>query len=98
MQRGKKLQHYVGKNEKTKIMVKIQKVVSISASVKICGIHQDVPSHTVDSILCFSSERAGGASEGALGHRRPAETDDDALLPAAGGAKGERGSSDRRRD
>lgn len=31
MQRGKKLQDYVGKNEKTKIVVKLQKVPSINS-------------------------------------------------------------------
>lgn len=34
MQRGKKLQDYIGKNEKTKLVVKIQKVRAISANMK----------------------------------------------------------------
>ncbi len=34
MQRGKKLQDYIGKNEKTKLIVKIQKVRAISAHLK----------------------------------------------------------------
>lgn len=34
LQRGKKLQEYIGKNEKTKLVVKIQKVATILAQVE----------------------------------------------------------------
>lgn len=37
MQRGKKLQDYIGRNEKTKLVVKIQKVRTISANFKHVG-------------------------------------------------------------
>lgn len=39
MQRGKKLQDYVGKNEKTKLVVKIQKVRAISDNLKLVFLH-----------------------------------------------------------
>lgn len=37
LQRGKKLQEYIGKNEKTKLVVKIQKVAAILAQVAMGG-------------------------------------------------------------
>lgn len=89
LQRGKKLQEFVGKNEKTKLVVKINKVVTISAEVEICQTRRDVPSLTVESISAFFPEGTGGASERASDHRRPAEADDVALPQEAGGAQGE---------
>lgn len=51
MQRGKKLQDYIGKNEKTKLVVKIQKVRAISANLKLVFLLYMTGSVFV--VLCF---------------------------------------------
>lgn len=75
MQRGKKLQDYIGKNEKTKLVVKIQKVRAISAEVEqvylwhMTGCVFVVFVLRISEInLLFPSERAGGTSERASDH------------------------------
>lgn len=60
LRRGKKLQEFVGKNEKTKLVVKISKVLSISAEVDTCEIRQDLPSVTVESVSA-SFQKGQGA-------------------------------------
>lgn len=70
MQKGKKLQDYVGKNEKTKLVIKIQKVVTILALVEICGICQDVANNIVESMSAFVQTGQGAPA------REPLITDD----------------------
>lgn len=68
LQRGKKLQEFVGKNEKTKLVVKISKVrfvVSLGGDLWNTSGCLEL---TVESHLCFSPERTGGASERAPDH------------------------------
>lgn len=57
LQRGKRLQEFVGKNEKTKLVVKISKVVIVSSEAEISGHCQVVLSDTVESISAFFSPR-----------------------------------------
>lgn len=78
MQRGKKLQDYIGKNEKTKLVVKIQKVRAIFAKVEQVYLWHKTGCVLVVLCFCFalttiqllsiSSERAGGASERGFDH------------------------------
>ena len=76
MQRGKKLQDYIGKNEKTKLVVKIQKVRAVSAdleSVFVVYERQGICSFCVFFVLRiyllpFPTERTGGTSERASDH------------------------------
>lgn len=89
LRRGKKLQEFVGKNEKTKLVVKISKVQTVPAEVETRELRQDLLSVTVESISAFFPERTGGASERASDHRRAAAADDDALPQEAGRAQGE---------
>lgn len=70
LQRGKQLQEFLGKNEKTKVVVKISKVVTISALVEICGVRQDVLSDTVEFISAFPQNGQGAPA------REPLITDD----------------------
>lgn len=66
MQRGKKLQDYVGKNEKTKIVVKLQKVPP--CHYFLAPLLISVCQGNLKHALHFSTEGPGGASEGATGY------------------------------
>lgn len=73
MQRGKKIQDYTGKNEKTKVVVKIQKVRAVSAEVEPGHVWTGRVFVVFDSRITevnslFPSERARGTSERASDH------------------------------
>lgn len=59
LRKGKKLQEFVGKNEKTKLVVKISKVLTSSAEVETCEIRQDLLRVTVESISAFFQKGQG---------------------------------------
>ena len=83
LQRGKKLQDYIGKNEKTKLVVKIQRVTAIFYFILI--------KYVVNTLhLFFLVEGPGGASEGAIDHRGTAKTNDVTLPQETRGAQGTR--------
>ena len=81
--RDKTLGDFVGKNEKTKIIAKLQKV-ECAYCTYVCNMHTRIHACTT---LHFSTERSRGSRQGASILRRREEADDASCLPQARGTK-----------
>lgn len=69
MQRGKKLQDYIGKNEKTKLVVKIQKVRAISANLESMFVVYDAV-YLFFLFFCFENPFVAVPFRKDRGHQR----------------------------